>query len=166
MQSSGMVVLGCVVKFLSICLSLALGTTEAVVLNYTTAAKNDCGPAIWGCIVLCCVCHFITTGSALAEFAKLFMASEFNTDNKKKVQLVHFASIAGSIWAVVARYDTTDECAARFNEEYHNLWINGNSIIAKQCALIAVNEILNQIIRLTLTGYAFWDEVKKEIEKL
>ena len=61
---------------------------------------------------------------------------------------------------------TPKEKAGELYFKYHNLWINGNSIIAKQCALIAVNEILNQIIRLTLTGYAFWDEVKKEIEKL
>lgn len=156
MQSSGMVVLECVFKFISVCFSLALGTTEVVVLNYTTAAKNDCGPAIWGCIVLCCVCHFITTGSALAEFAKLFIASEFNTDNKKKVQLVHFTSIAGSIWAVVARYDTADECAARFNEEYHNLWIMievetylffiGLGLLGLACCIICCGSCFHELV--------------------
>ena len=35
-----------------------------------------------------------------------------------------------------------------------------------KCALIAVDEILNQFTWKPLKGYAFWDEVKKEIEKL
>ena len=41
-----------------------------------------------------------------------------------------------------------------------------NIIHAKRCSLIAVDEILNQFTWKPLTGYAFWDEVKQEIEKL
>ena len=56
--------------------------------------------------------------------------------------------------------------------KYHNLWINGNSIIAKQCALIAVDEILKVLVDLCDGVFTFiydvqyWDEVKQEIEKL
>jgi hypothetical protein len=60
--------------------------------------------------------------------------------------------------------------------KYHNLWINGNSIIAKQCALIAVDEILKTDPMITWgesdTGIdyksndEYWQEVKTEIEKL
>ncbi len=44
--------------------------------------------------------------------------------------------------------------------KYHNLLINGNSIIAKQCALIAVDELIKE------TGSKFWYDVKQEINKL
>jgi hypothetical protein len=37
---------------------------------------------------------------------------------------------------------------------------------AKQCALIAVDEILNQFIWKPSTGMSYWQEVKQEIEKL
>ena len=36
----------------------------------------------------------------------------------------------------------------------------------KQCALIAVNEILNVIGSEIFTEYKYWQEVKEEIEKL
>ena len=47
--------------------------------------------------------------------------------------------------------------------KYHNLWINGNSIMGKQCALIAIDEILNTDY---YCGSLYWQEVKQEIEKL
>lgn len=37
---------------------------------------------------------------------------------------------------------------------------------AKQCALIAVDEILNQFNWRSATGLAYWEEVKEEIQKL
>ena len=41
-----------------------------------------------------------------------------------------------------------------------------NIVTAKQCALIAVDEILNQFTWKPSTGMSFWEEVKQEIEKL
>lgn len=37
---------------------------------------------------------------------------------------------------------------------------------AKQCALIAVNEIINSALFKWLEDEIYWDEVKQEIEKL
>jgi hypothetical protein len=62
------------------------------------------------------------------------------------------------------------EKANRLFLKYHNLWINGNSILAKQCALIAVDEILDSHYKLLLgvntNTYKYWQEVKEEILKL
>jgi hypothetical protein len=41
-----------------------------------------------------------------------------------------------------------------------------NVIQAKQCALIAVDEILNLDIDTNVLDYWWWQEVKQEIEKL
>ena len=41
-----------------------------------------------------------------------------------------------------------------------------NIVTAKQCALIAVDEILNQFTWKPSTGMSYWEEVKTEIEKL
>ncbi len=41
-----------------------------------------------------------------------------------------------------------------------------NVIYAKNCAIIAVNEIINAIEYLDDDSEFFWEEVKKEIEKL
>ena len=71
---------------------------------------------------------------------------------------------------------TPKEKAGELYFKYHNLWINGNSIIAKQCALIAVDEIIGQweIIDVYLANgngelnqnLKYWYTVKQEIEKL
>jgi hypothetical protein len=50
-----------------------------------------------------------------------------------------------------------------FNEDFKNRWL------AKQCALIAVDEILNVTAGLNgwIGGFqSYWEEVKQEIEKL
>jgi len=63
---------------------------------------------------------------------------------------------------------TPKEKAGKLYFKYHNLWINGNSIMAKQCALIAVDEIINAIEQIfeTFEERQYWQEVKQEIEKL
>jgi hypothetical protein len=38
--------------------------------------------------------------------------------------------------------------------------------IAKQCALIAVDEILNAVTAIADKRYDYWKEVKQELEKL
>jgi len=45
--------------------------------------------------------------------------------------------------------------------------INGNMRLAKQCALIAVEEIWNALESARVfEEYYYWNEVKQEIEKL
>lgn len=65
---------------------------------------------------------------------------------------------------------TPKEKAGELYFKYHNLWINGNSIIAKQSALIAVDEILYLLNEIDSTeqwnASYFYNQVKKEIEKL
>ena len=64
---------------------------------------------------------------------------------------------------------TPKEKAENLALKYHNLWINGNSIMAKKCALIAVDEIIeNDKKNYGTDGFVvnYWLEVKKEIEKL
>ena len=73
---------------------------------------------------------------------------------------------------------TPQQKAEELHLKYHNLWINGNSIIAKVCATIAVDELIKEayftkgyIEEVFFTdGYYdkqdYWEEVKLEIEKL
>jgi hypothetical protein len=69
---------------------------------------------------------------------------------------------------------TPKEKAEELCLKYNNLWINGNSIIAKVCASIAVDEILNELddirnftgSKLSLRMIEYFQEVKQEIEKL
>jgi hypothetical protein len=63
---------------------------------------------------------------------------------------------------------TPKEKAENLALKYHNLWINGNSIMAKHCALISVDEILNEQNEFMQTNehYKYWQKVKQEIEKL
>ena len=55
---------------------------------------------------------------------------------------------------------TPKEKAGELYFKYHNLWINGNSIIAKKCALIVVDELI------AATGAKYWYDVKQEIKLL
>jgi len=43
---------------------------------------------------------------------------------------------------------------------------NGNSFFAKECALIAVDEILKLELQEVYQNSDYWQEVKQEIEKL
>ena len=54
-------------------------------------------------------------------------------------------------------------------ELYVGYWyLTNDSRIAKQCALIAVDEIINVTVGLNgwIDGFQYWEEVKQEIEKL
>lgn len=50
------------------------------------------------------------------------------------------------------------------------IFINGNSFFAKDCAIIAVDEILNSnptwFVDQMKSTHKFWQEVKSELEKL
>jgi hypothetical protein len=46
------------------------------------------------------------------------------------------------------------------------LFVNQLNYNAKQCALIAVNEILNAVTAIADKRYDYWKEVKQELEKL
>jgi hypothetical protein len=68
---------------------------------------------------------------------------------------------------------TPKEKANRLFLKYHNLWINGNSILAKQCALIAVDLAIEVIYKYSIhsdcsedASLEYWEEVKEEILKL
>ena len=69
---------------------------------------------------------------------------------------------------------TPKEKAGELYLKYHNLWINGNSIMARECALIAVDEIDDIYQKLTpkddpyyfLFQLEYWQKVKQEIELL
>lgn len=52
--------------------------------------------------------------------------------------------------------------------KFHNLYIHGNSIMAKKCALILVEEIIDAILLIneTYEERKYWNEVKKEIDNL
>ena len=52
-----------------------------------------------------------------------------------------------------------------YNTSSHPHHVETRQQIAKQCALIAVDEILN-VIEVPSTEYKYWQEVKQEIEKL
>jgi hypothetical protein len=65
---------------------------------------------------------------------------------------------------------TPKEKAEELYLKYHNLWINGNSIIAKVCATIAVDELIKFAYNYTdyneKSTKEYLEKVKKEIENL
>jgi hypothetical protein len=62
---------------------------------------------------------------------------------------------------------TPREIAEELVLKYHNLWINGNSVMAKQCALIAVDELIYEThFEVPNIRQRWWIEVKNEINKL
>ena len=64
---------------------------------------------------------------------------------------------------------TPKEKAQKLVEKF--IQTNGNSFFAKECALIAVDEILLYLknsddVMTSIKAVDYWQEVKKEIEKL
>lgn len=63
--------------------------------------------------------------------------------------------------------DAKEKAYFLFKKYYENLGLHSDYINkAKQCALIAVDEILNTEVSNSVKGNDYWQEVKKEIEKL
>ena len=59
----------------------------------------------------------------------------------------------------------------KYSYELSNHIFNGTFDIAKECALIAVDEIIKQLVPIerapnNKSAFQYWQEVKQEIEKL
>jgi hypothetical protein len=98
-------------------LHLAFGIAEAVILSRNDA-RNECGPEIWGCIVMCCVVHFIL-------FMQQTYTNKHSNNNDESIEnnkLSYIANSACSIWAMVCYYNTSSECVDHFKDKYSDLW--------------------------------------------
>lgn len=71
--------------------------------------------------------------------------------------------------------EKAEELVERFENAAYNYFTNtGDGVeivmLAKQCALIAVEEIINSVVITDLTTaenqFIYWQQVKQEIEKL
>jgi hypothetical protein len=67
--------------------------------------------------------------------------------------------------------EKAEELINKYHKDYDLLFWDLSWIQAKQCALIAVNEMLNDHLSNTTDDYGkrryyFWQQVKQEIEKL
>jgi hypothetical protein len=60
--------------------------------------------------------------------------------------------------------EKAEELFEKFNnpDTTHHPYVHN----AQQCALIAVNEILNAVTAIADKRYDYWQEVKQELEKL
>ena len=67
--------------------------------------------------------------------------------------------------------EKADELFDKYSYELSNHIFNGTFDIAKQCALIAVNEILSILIPIekapnNKSAFQYWEKVKQEINKI
>jgi len=64
--------------------------------------------------------------------------------------------------------EKANELFDKYNYELSNHIFNGTFDIAKECALIAVDELQEFITKYDnhMKDYMFWQEVKQELEKL
>jgi hypothetical protein len=95
---------------------LSIGIAESIILSDHSDAKNACGPSIWGCILLCCIVHLVLF---LLQYGNRRREEYPGRDN---VSVWHFASLAGSIWSCVCYFNTSNDCADVFNNNYTSLW--------------------------------------------
>jgi hypothetical protein len=62
--------------------------------------------------------------------------------------------------------EKANEIFSKMYNEVYDSYGTEIGFIAKQCALIAVDEILNAVTAIADKRYDYWKEVKKELEKL
>ena len=67
--------------------------------------------------------------------------------------------------------EKADELFDKYSYELSNHIFNGTFDIAKECALIAVDEIIKQLVPIerapnNKSAFQYWQEVKQEIELL
>lgn len=95
--------------------SFGLGVTESVVLSRSTDAKHECGPAIWYCILACCIIHFIS------GFVTIFSLCQ-DSEKRNKSGAFSLVSIGVAVWAMICYYDTENVCIDLFKNNYNDLW--------------------------------------------
>ena len=64
-----------------------------------------------------------------------------------------------------------DELVIKFYDTFTISWEYDNWVLAEECALIAVDEIIKQLVPIekapnNKSAFQYWQEVKQEIEKL
>lgn len=107
----------------AVCLALllagftfSLAVTEAVYLKQNTEAKHECGPAIWYCILACCIAHFLSLVSML-------IGSIVDEKHRSKTNAFSLVTLGIAIWVMICYYDTEQTCANLFQNVYPNLWL-------------------------------------------
>jgi hypothetical protein len=108
----------CLTSLFALVVHVALGITEAVILNNNLDAKNECGPAIWSCICACCVIHFIV---GFYTFFNTMYKLTIDPEAKDN-QTINLASAAFTVWAMVCYYRSGSDCVELFTNVYPSLW--------------------------------------------
>jgi hypothetical protein len=104
-----------IITAVAILASFGFGIAEAVILSASTEAKHACGPAIWYCILVCCILHF------LVGLVNLLIVCG-DKETKKKSSSFASLSLAVTIWAMMCYYDTSDDCTSTFKADHADLW--------------------------------------------
>ncbi len=65
---------------------------------------------------------------------------------------------------IILPQEKAKELIQKYTNSIFDSGYNLSKHMIKQCALIAVDEILNML--LTVDDFSYWDEVKEEIEKI
>jgi hypothetical protein len=112
-------------------MNLSYGITNAVLLANNTDAKYECGPAIWYCILLLCISHFMifadkftntdkfdSNGKRLITWDTINQITQ--SDNRRDIWKAF--NIIGCVWACICLYDTRNSCIDVFESDYSNLW--------------------------------------------
>lgn len=93
--------------------NLVFGIVEAVFLSQNLNAKYECGPAIWYCILSCCIMYFVSS-------SRMFHLARHQ--NARPNEAIYLIYVIPKIWAAVCYYDTQQYCVDVFNDKYPDMW--------------------------------------------
>ena len=98
---------------------LGFGIANAYVASQTTTAKGECGAAIWYCVMVLSIVHFLAFVFGLCE-GILNSAKEEN--KKSSSNAFSFVVIGINIWACVAYFDASNDCSTFYKDNFGMLW--------------------------------------------
>ena len=99
-------------------INLGYGIAEAVILSNSTDAKGECGAAIWYCILVLCIVHFISAVTTpCIAFVNANTSEEAGGSGGS-----NWVGFGLSIWACVIYFDTNPDCKDYFLNEHADLW--------------------------------------------
>lgn len=103
---------------------LGLGISEAVVLGLNPGAQSSCAGAIWTCLLVKCIFHFI---AVLTWYNDVQNAKAVRDGHDDELMcgalfsvLAGFTRLGLGIWAAVLYFNT--DCADEFKREYVDVW--------------------------------------------
>ncbi len=100
---------------------LGFGIANAYISANNSAAKHECGVAIWYCVTLLSALNFVAFIITVAVLCIIHVHAPNKSEKKKTNGYFGFLFLCLNVWACIAYFDISPECRQEY-DKYPDLW--------------------------------------------